>query len=187
MITTERQKKWIDLLSDWASGMQQLHQMHTARWTDLGLPDIQELVIREPDPVGIAKLREALGDAIDPELILFYSVTDGWPLWLGSLLVSVQSVNKVALLRDAYRDAFDIAISNAPTTRKGASKLVQLSQQDFSSALVVSEPDARELVLSLSSHETCLYFFDGMRVFRDFFEFMSYRKDATRAWIADMF
>lgn len=186
MIMVDQQSKWVELLTDWVLTMQQLHQTYSAQWEDLGLPDIRELVIREPDYVGIAKLQEVWGDAIDLELIAFYSVTDGWPLWLGSYLVGVPPVSEIALLRDVYRDAFDIAISNAPATRKGASKLVELSKDDLNSALVVSEPDARELVLSLSSHETCLYFFDGMRVFSDFFEFMSYQKEATRSWLADM-
>lgn len=185
MVAGGRQK-WIELLTDWTSSMGKLHQLHFGQWADLGLPDIQELKIREPDLAGIAKLKERWNDALDPELIAFLGVTDGWPLWLGSLCVSVVPAGKIALLRETYPDAFDIAMSDAPTARKGTSNVVELSRMELNSALVVSAPDARELLLSLPSHETCLYYFDGMRMFRNFFEYMSYRKTAVWLSTADM-
>jgi len=185
-MATESRQKWIELLADWMSSMGKLHQMHFTQWAELGLPDIRDLKIRAPDPVGIAKLQERWNDALDPELIAFLGVTDGWPLWLGSLCVSALPAGKIALLREAYPDAFDIAMAEAPSARKGTSNVVDLSRMELNSALVVSAPDARELVLSLASHETCFYYFDGMRVFRNFFEYMSYRKTAVWLSTADM-
>lgn len=166
---------WPDLLEVWANRVSQLYLDNASIWENEGFPSANELVTKTPDHKGVLRLKEQY-PFVDDQLVDFYKTTDGWPIWLGSYGCSISPVNDVGFLKDVYPEAYEIAIENAPITRiVNPEYNLSLSNEDISGALAVSQPDAREIVLSLKTGELCLYKFDSMSIYNNFLEFMKYR------------
>lgn len=179
-------KEWLPLLQAWMEDAQRLFDIHREAWIALGMPDVDALRLVRPDSVGVARLLSLRDSGLDPEILSFYSTTDGWPLWLGSFLCKVVRSREVGAFPDVYPDAFEIAMSSAPHRRTVSATSTDLSVDDLRTALVLSAPDAREIVLAFETGETCLYFFDGMQLFVDFYSFMEHRGNEIRDWLSEM-
>lgn len=187
MMAFATENKWTALLDDWKNEIKDLFQKKSIQWQNLQLPDVEELHVRPPDKKAVNEIADRYSNNIDPELIGFYKVTNGWPLWLGSFWSGIVPIDKIEMFGDADKDGFDIALSTASMERKISNKkLIGLSVNDIRSALLVSDSGARELVLSIPTHEACLYHFDGVRVFKDFYEYMCHQKNDTYVALKDM-
>jgi hypothetical protein len=182
----ERQARWENLLNAWREDVLSIWASDREKWTRLGLPDVADLRRTPVDPVGIARLRRVSDGCVDPEVLGFYSATDAWPLWLGSFCASMLPAGQTDLLQRVYPDAYVIAHESAPATRVASEQFPEISKDDLATAIVLTQPDARELVLSLRSGETCFYFFDGMRLYRNFYAFMGWRRLDLKEWLLDM-
>jgi hypothetical protein len=180
---------WHDLLRDWKRSAEVLSDRHGAKWKDLWLPPVSSLTVVPPNPAGLAQLQARSRFSLEPEIIKFYQATDGWSLWLGSFLTAVCPVGAIDLFAIKYPDAAREAMRVAPPERRTSrneSTVDQLSFQELSEALVASEPDSREFVLFLPSGETCLYLFDSVRVFPNFYVFMRAMRDQVLASIEEL-
>lgn len=179
-------KRWSELLVEWSAEGQSLWVENRDRWRSLGLPPIEALRIVQPDVVSAAALGRRFTTLVDPDVTDFYSITDGWPLWLGSFWSGIAPVSRIGLFRHIYPEAFDIAQSSAPSERESELGEFMVTKHEIHDAIVLSEPDSRELVLSLPSGKTCLYLFDSIRIFPNLFDFMVYQKRATFGWVREV-
>lgn len=178
--------KWELLLAQWNAEMRSIWGEREDKCKALGLPPIDSLQVVGPNTDSVAQLQSVPGALSDPEVIGFYLASDGWPLWLGSSWIALAPASRVALLRDKYQDALEIAMSTAPDRRRGHPAALSIGKAEIFHSIVLSEPGAREIVLSLPSGETCLYGFDSMRVYRNLFEFMVDQKARTLRWVLDV-
>lgn len=182
----QRNGKWHNLLLSWQKEVLEIWSSNRERWNYLELDDVSELRFREPNHAGIDDLKDRCG-FLDREIISFYRVTNGWPLWLGSFGVGVLSVDRVGLFAELDPDGHRIATATAPSTRVVAPEWdVSLSQYDLRQAVLLTEYPAREMVLSLFTGETVLYHFDGMEIFCDFYDYMSCDKERVKRSIVEM-
>lgn len=181
----EHQQKWAMLLSSWKSDVFDIRARNKDSWQELGLPNVNDVAFSEVDVVGI-RLFNATWPRIDPEVLAFYGTPNGWPLWLGSFGCVIRKIGDAGPFKVCYPDAFAIARESAPIVRADDFGLAVISKSDLDSAFVLSGPDAREFVLSLPTGETCLYHFDGMKLFDNFFEFMQYRRGEVAKWLDEM-
>lgn len=172
MTSVSQRRKWKDLITDWQLDLTALWQRNQERWDNLGLPDVSELTISEPDQLNSLRLATT-----DRWVASFYTVTDGWPLWLGSYGVFILRASDTDLMSNLYSDAFEIAAGHAPLERDVSVGKCELSSDDLKSAIALSGPDAREFVLSLTTEETVLYSFSSILMFGNFYDFMEYRRD----------
>ena len=179
-------KRWSELLAEWAAEGHSLWAENPNRWDSMGLPPIENLRATQPDVFGADALSHRFPTLTDPEVACFYSMTDGWPLWLGSFWSALAPVARVGLFRQSYPSAFDIALSSARKAREIESPNVMVAKHEIHDSIVLSEPDSRELVLSLPTGESCLYLFDSMKVFPNLFEFMAYQRRATFDWVREV-
>jgi hypothetical protein len=180
---------WNELLQDWKNRALGLSTQHGAQWEKLWLPPVSTLGIVPPDPEGLAELQGRSRFPIEPEIIKFYQITDGWSLWLGSFLTGLCRVGAIDLFAAKYPDAAREALHGAPLerrTRHNGSAVNQISHKELSEALVASEPDSREFVLLLPSGETCLYLFDSVQVYPNFYGFMVAMRDQVLGSVEEM-
>jgi hypothetical protein len=178
--------KWVNLLHAWREDMLSIWESARGEWTSIGLPDVNELRRTPTDLAGAARLRRVSDEFVDPEVLGFYSATNAWPLWLGSSWASMLPVGQVDLLQYVYPEAYAIAQESAPASRVSNEHFPEISKTDLATSIVLTQPDARELVLSLQSGETCFYFFDGMRLYPSFYAFMEHRRLEARQWVLQM-
>lgn len=186
MVDGDSKRKWRDLLLTWKKEMLGLWERNQDRWRYIGLEDVAELRLEPPNHAGIAALRRRLG-AIDPEVLEFYSVTNGWPIWLGSFGVGILPVEMVGLLSELDPEGYDIAVSTAPSVRVIEPKWdVNLSRGDLREAVLLTEYPAREMILSLATGEAVFYHFDGMEMFNNFYDYMVLEKEKLRRSFEEM-
>jgi hypothetical protein len=176
---------WVSLLTDWKLEVARIKVANSVRWELLGLPDLADFRQAPADPDSIGRLAR-LGAWLDAEVLAFYEVTDGWPLWLGSLRCRVLPAKEVGPFSVLYPEAFAIAAESAPSERLYQGASFEPSAIDLGSALALTGPDAREFVLSLRTGETCFYFFDGVKVLDNFHSYMKERFAEVRSWLEEM-
>lgn len=185
-MSEEQQARWESLLDAWREEVLSIWASNRDKWASVGLPDVGDLRRTPADLAGIARLQRISDGRVDPEVLGFYSATDAWPLWLGSFWASMLPAGQVDLLQRMYPEAYVIAEESAPASRVATEQSPEISKDDLATAIVLTQPDARELVLSLRSGETCFYFFDGMRLYRNFYAFMECRRLEAKEWLLDM-
>ncbi|QOC23163.1 hypothetical protein IC757_03105 [Wenzhouxiangella sp. AB-CW3] len=164
---------WKEFLAKWQSSLYAQYKSKQKAWEYMGLPDISTLEVQEPDLGGVDQIIGSGSMTSKNEIVRFYRVTNGWPLWLGEYCVSICQVAKLDLFQHRSPGSFEIAVENAAEQRIVSSNDTLLSVSDFRGALMFSEPvDAREILLLLPDGAICFYQFSSMNLFSGFDEFM---------------
>lgn len=170
--------EWRVFLDLWESKMRAQYARSDDLWDQLGLPALEDFEFFSPiDEKPEFSKEMALRDGAE-ELLSFYSVTNGWPLFMGEDLVAIAPIKEIGWFQEIGSTNFEISSRFAPEALAPEKHEHILSVSELSSAVLLSRPIlARELLLWLESGEVCLYLFEDVIRFESLSSFMKFKLD----------
>ena len=167
-------KQWIDFLNAWQSTLVDQYQISSETWHEYGLAKPDQIECFRSANIGTTNSDFWMSRKNSEDILNFYSVTNGWPLFLGPDGVEIAPIEELHFFHEIGGPWYDLAIGrNTDCPAPALDSEYELSMSEFSSSVVLSRPvSARELILWIESGQICLYTYSSLERFDSLSELM---------------
>ena len=175
--------QWKEFLHSWQLVLRKQYSVSSQIWHEYGFGDPGKFDCFRLSDSAQSLHSEWLSRKNAIDIANFYSVSNGWPLFMGPDKVEIAPIEEIKLFREAEGPWFDLAVgTNEDYEPPSEGDDFNLSMSEFQTAIVLSRPvGSREIVLWLESGQICLFTYDSVLRYETLADFLRFNLEELKS------